>query len=186
MTAWAHDITAKPGRTYRYRLAVKVLNPLFRESQVPKQQKEENYNRLQITSAFSEWSEHVEVERNTHFYFVEASPQKGTAQIEIYTIFNGRRLRRDFSPKPGDMIGNVVELSDEGFQRPVNLGIDAMLVDVQFDVPARGGLKATTHRIICLDAATGQMFERTIQDDGQHQYRLKLKHEADRQQVARQ
>ena len=84
------------------------------------------------------------------------------------------------------MIGNVVELSDEGFQRPVNLGIDAMLVDVQFDVPARGGLKATTHRIICLDAATGQMFERTIQDDGQHQYRLKLKHEADRQQVARQ
>lgn len=184
VTIWAHDISVRPGRSYRYRLRVHVINPLFRDRRVPASQQKKYYDKLSISSLASEWTSYVTIDPSTQFFLVDAHKQKNTAQIEIFTIFNGRVVYRDFSPSPGDLIGGPVQLSDENFQRNVNLEIGAALVDVQFDVPSHGGLSSTTHRIICLDEATGQLFERTVQADRQNPRRLQLKLESERRKVA--
>jgi hypothetical protein len=185
VTIWAHDISVQPGKSYRYRLLVNVLNPLFRDRRIPVPQQKEYHDKLSITSVASEWTSYVTIDAKTYFFVVNAHKQKNTAQIEVYTIFNGRVVYREFTPSPGDLIGGNVELSDEGFQRNVNLEIGATLVDIQFDVPSHGGLTSNTHRIVYLDEASGELLERTVQDDKKKEGRLKLRHEAERRKVAR-
>ena len=75
ITLWAHDVTARPGATYRYRVVVTLLNPLFnRDSQLNDEQREAYADRLGLESQTSDWIE-VAVPPARRFFLVSASPR---------------------------------------------------------------------------------------------------------------
>jgi len=185
VTVWSHDITVQPGRSYRYRLKASLLNPLFKVAQVPAEQQKETFEKLTLWSAESEWSSHITIEPENHLFMVGADSGRKSANIEVYGIFNGRRVYRAFESQPGDSIGAKVTMVDGGFQSHVNLQVDAVVVDIDFDAPSGDrNLKPTTQKMIYLDQLSGSLFERTTIDDAANGFRKILKGEADKARPA--
>lgn len=177
VTVWNHDITAQPGVLYRYRLVVSVMNPLFRQTQVPLEQQQSQFEKLSIESQASEWTEPIILEPARRFFVVGGNPQRGTASVEVYSIFNGQRILREFYPQAGDPIGQVVPLSEGGFGGQLDMSVGALAVDIDFEAPARGGLSANTTRLLFLDHETGELRQRTVEEDSQNLDRLQMKND---------
>ncbi len=112
---WAHDITVEPGRTYRYRLVMKIYNPLFarRLDLVPEQQ--HLAEPFTIVSAPSDWSDPITIEPPLRVFIVQGRANSsvgamggaalGSARAEVYRFRNGRWWMEQFTVQPGDRIG---------------------------------------------------------------------------------
>ncbi|MGB9625946.1 MAG: hypothetical protein ACPMAQ_13915 [Phycisphaerae bacterium] len=83
--AWAHDLSAEPGRTYRYRLRIDVLN-LY--SMFPRDLADpHDAEKTILASDWSEWSDPVTVQPDTIFFLSQANPTEGatgTATVNLY------------------------------------------------------------------------------------------------------
>lgn len=103
---WAHDLTARPGKTYRYRVKVAINNPVFGRaaSLVPEQQ--DMAKSPYIYSAPSEWSEPVTVLDEKYFFITSASEADNLgparATVEMYQFFYGYYRRGAANVEPGD------------------------------------------------------------------------------------
>jgi len=180
LTVWGHDMTAQPGATYRYRIVVAVLNPLFQEDAVPPQQKEQFKELLSLLSPVSEWSQPITVEPRTQFFMtgIDAAA-RDAATVEVYSIFGGRRLSRMFKPKPGGIIGDIVDVELNGFTYPVDMRIDAIVVDVEEDAMSGSvGLNETTPRLTYHDQASGLLLQRTAEIDRTSDDRKRMRSDA--------
>ena len=94
---WAHDLTVKPGATYRYRLRVGVINPLFQRSQLTGKLRETHFHLISLVSPASEWTEPVEIEPVHRFFVVGGSGVEHSATVEVWRVFNGRPQAGEFS-----------------------------------------------------------------------------------------
>jgi hypothetical protein len=111
---WAHDLTAEPGKTYRYRVKLAVNNPVFgRAAALPEKQKD-LAKQPALWSQPSEWTAPVTVPAD-HYYFItsasEANPvttSSARATAEMYQFFYGYYRKGVVSMEPGDpMIARV-------------------------------------------------------------------------------
>ena len=183
LTVWGHDMTVQPGATYRYRLAVDVLNPLFQKDLVPPQQKAQYKELLSIASPESEWSQPITIEPKTQFFMAGVDPAaKQSANVEVYTIFNGKRLSRVFKLQPGDTIGNLIEVELDGFPYSVDMRIDAVVVDVEPEAlsTSHQSLNETTQRLTYHDQASGRLLQRTTEIDRNSDERKRMRSDASR------
>jgi hypothetical protein len=146
----AHDLTVKPGTTYRYRIAVSVGNPLYQRSGLTKEQHAEYFNRLALTSKPSAWSEPVTTEPEYRL-FAQLQPNSllsRTVNFQAWRVVGGRWTRGDF-PKPfspGEDVVDSVTFSAGGVKTPpyvVRYG--AILVDL-------AGTNAGNARVILMHA----------------------------------
>lgn len=87
---WAHDLSAEPGRTYRYRLRIDVLN-LY--SMSPRDLVDpHDAEKTILASDWSEWSDPVTVQPDTIFFLSQANPSEGatgTATVNLYKWVGG-------------------------------------------------------------------------------------------------
>jgi hypothetical protein len=105
---WAHDETAKPGKTYRYRVVYSIKNPIFNAS--PEAAKDPKL--LQIFAISSDpksdgpWSAELTVPSSSEF-FIAANLRQGTAivRFNIFKWQNGQFQSKVFEVSPGDAIG---------------------------------------------------------------------------------
>jgi len=111
---WAHDITAEPGKTYRYRLRYSIPNPLFkRQTSLPANQAN-RANAKRMVSAAGEWSDPVETPLQ-EYYFVRSAKQGDDvsptrASLEMFKFYYGFWRSTEVELRPGDPILAVVEL----------------------------------------------------------------------------
>lgn len=113
---WAHDLTAEPGATYRYRLGVVLNNPLFgRHAALQENQKDLANNPLAV-SEMSTWSGDVDVDRMEYFFVTSASggstgglggrniASGAKATVDVFRFYYGFWRRGSTGLKPGDVV----------------------------------------------------------------------------------
>ncbi|MBG83254.1 MAG: hypothetical protein CMJ40_01765 [Phycisphaerae bacterium] len=121
---WAYDITAQSGRTYRYRTAVSVYNPLFaRKLSLVKEQESLAESMVKLVDA-SDWSEPFTVVPSLQVLAVRAMPSGyeansgrlgyGEATAEVWRFYQGQWWPRLFSIQPGDVIGGIAPPDGSG------------------------------------------------------------------------
>ncbi|NBC10372.1 MAG: hypothetical protein GVY24_01370 [Planctomycetes bacterium] len=165
---WAHDLTVEPGRTYRYKVVATVLNPLFQNRQLPEEQAQENQHRIslaptQIEIEAADWSDPVKVEPKYHFFAVSGNAAAQSAEVLVFTIFNGAMQVETFQVQPGDPIGQVVERTfPDGSVHKLDLRVGAVMVDI---VSAPGGVGLSGARMLYLDPQTNRIAARDVNQD---------------------
>ncbi|MCC6661251.1 MAG: hypothetical protein IT437_10235 [Phycisphaerales bacterium] len=112
---WTHDLTAEPGKTYRYRLTVLLNNPAFGRgaSMVPEQQ--ELAKKVVVESTPSEWTAPVPVPPRTALFITSANEgtdfgSQAGATVEVYQMFYGYYRRGSARVEPGDAVVADVDL----------------------------------------------------------------------------
>lgn len=119
VVVWTHDLGVEPNRAYRYRARVDVYNPFFARTNqmVPEQQS--LAAGFTMGTAFSEWSDAVQVSPPVGFFLTRATPGEGslglgTATVEVFAFRDGRRRSASFSVQPGDVIGGMESVRQAG------------------------------------------------------------------------
>lgn len=101
VTIWAHDETATPGKTYRYRLRYHLLNPLHKTLNIAADKKVED--QLALSSGWSRWSEPVVVSEGVRFWLA-GNPSMKEAKFKVFVWEDGTWNGRDEKAGPGDLI----------------------------------------------------------------------------------
>ena len=139
---WAYDITAQAGRTYRYRVALEVYNPLFaRKLSLVEEQEYLAESMVKLIDA-SEWSEPVTVVPSLQVLAVRAMPSGydensgrlgyGEAMAEVWRFYDGQWWPRRFSIQPGDIIGGMAspDGQDPDGADPIDFSTEWFVVDI--------------------------------------------------------
>jgi len=175
---WAHDLTAEPGRRYQYRIRVGVINPLFRRSELSPDQRETYLDLLSLRSQVSDWSEPVELDPEHFFFVTRTNRQQRTATLEVWRVFDGQWRRESFTAAPGDPVGGVASMEVGETPVQVDMEVDALVVDVLFDVPAPGVIGDRTSRLLYHDLATDMLRYRQVAHDVESPTRYRLQAES--------
>ena len=177
VTVWSHDLTVKPGKTYRYRVSVSLINPLFQRLILSPEQKEDEFHKLSLVSKPSAWSEPITVAPERHFFLVADSQQKQSVDVEVFTIFNGAWRSHRFNVRPGDTIGSEVTLSAGDVEAEIDLSLGYAVVDLDFDASYNLGqrLERKTTEMLFMDLATGKLNRRTVAGDQKHKDLIRLR-----------
>jgi hypothetical protein len=174
ITLWAHDLTAKPGEIYRYRVRVALVNPLFQQTQLVPEQRQKYANELSVLSEPSAWTQPVRVDPE-HYYFATAV-DAGVTTVEVWRIFGGAWRSQEFKARPGQSIGEVVTVDVEGRPMTVDMRIGAILVDAITSGDGIGGMRDA--QVLLLEAATDRLVSRFTGSDRTNQDRIRLRNEA--------
>lgn len=167
---WSTDMTAKPGRTYKYRVRVGIVNPLWNKPKLAPDQAHLGKEFI-VYGAWSEFTEPIFVEKMQYF-FVQGGGQ-GRVNFSIWKFADGQWWQGDFTGiQPGDPIGGTkkVKVWDEALAAEVEKDLDmstgAYLVDVDanFQVPVKGSnFSRPTTRILFSD--DGRIQTRRMDED---------------------
>ncbi|MEO0514407.1 MAG: hypothetical protein AAF086_03825 [Planctomycetota bacterium] len=183
---WAHDLTAKPGRTYRYKVLVSVMNPLYRFPRLNPKQLAENRNRISIGPSEeeisqTEWSPSATVELDPkHYYFVTGgSKDQKRADVEVWTVYDGIWRKNEFVEYPGNEIGGTAEISGVATGgRGVPMNVGTFMLDVDSALASNGRPDV---RVLFIDPETNRITIRMVNDDKNSDKRKELELLADLQ-----
>ena len=134
---WAHDLTAVPGKKYKYRMRAVMYNPL---AGWPLYLKEKSATlQAALTSDWSEPSEAIKIQRDMYYFVTGARDDGDVAQFEIYKWHTGWLCREKFNVAPNEPIGELEKTKfylRDGEARlidsveDVNFSIGAVLVSI--------------------------------------------------------
>lgn len=124
---WAHDLGVQPGAQYRYRLRVKVNNPIYGKERLLDVAAGDDLSLAKQPYAFSSWSEWTEpviVGQETYVFLTGGTEAKATADLgvggtsarvsgEVYHMYYGHYRRGTVSLTPGDSVFTEVRLPDD-------------------------------------------------------------------------
>jgi len=167
MRVWTADPTMKPGMTYRYKLMVAVINPLYAVPRLDPEQLAENRSKAAILPSEEEieempWIGPVKVEPRIRFFFTSANNNQ--AKVEVFRFINGVQHKQVFSPEPGDSIGGKIVIKDKlGFEpdKTIDMNVGSVLVDVEYRKDKYGN---TSIAMMYMDES-GEIYERIQSDD---------------------
>lgn len=176
---WAHDLSIEPGKTYRYRVVVAVLNPLYRQKRVADAQREEHYDRISLGPdpqelASSPWSEPVRVDSDYYFFMVKGTSQ--SARVEVWDVYDGKWVNKEFEVRPGDPIGQPVQVTVGNRQLQLDMNVGLIVVDL---IQAAGGgtFGGGDLRMLYLNPDNNRIVERSIESDRNDPDWTRLKNE---------
>ncbi len=118
VTLWTHDLTAKPGATYRYKSRVRVTNPFYGQTDKLLEDQKSLAAEPVVSGEASDWSEPVVIEPRVEFFITSASEAGGPlaasarAGAEVYEFFYGYWRRTTISMTPGDPVAGSLELPE--------------------------------------------------------------------------
>lgn len=115
---WAHDATAQPGKTYRYRTRLVINNPMFGREPVLLEKQHALAASPVMFSEPSPWSDAVVVAPTTAFFLTSANdgrggalgPSEPSATVEVYTFYYGFYRRATLTLRPGDLVAAEADL----------------------------------------------------------------------------
>lgn len=103
---WSHDLTAEPGKTYRYRMNVVINNPAFGRAVSLPEEGRALAEQAVLRGAPSEWSEPVTLDEDAYFFIVSAAEGDALggprAAAELYEFYYGYWRRSPLTVEPGD------------------------------------------------------------------------------------
>ena len=105
---WAHDETAEPKKTYRYRLRLGVFNPVAAADQFSSRAKD-----AILWSEFSPPTEPVQVSGTLYLFARDLQEAAKIVTVQVSKLRLGRWYSQDFAVRQGESIGKVVETMTE-------------------------------------------------------------------------
>ncbi len=108
----AHDDTVEAGKTYRYKIRYRILNPVYKSTAA----KPELTQSLDIKSGDSGWTKAVTIRAKVEFFLAKVAGEK--AEFSVFQWREGLMRRDTINATPGDMIGttgtSVVDVRGSG------------------------------------------------------------------------
>lgn len=147
ITVWSHDVSARPGETYEYRVRLVLPNPLKGyEQNMPDDQRALAVQSV-IESDFSPWSAPIEAPRRAYMFVEGVSmPEIGalgatrpSATIELYRFFYGYWRKGQLRVTPGDSIGASIALPAPLPLWTISEGLAEQSGEHQAPIEARSG-----------------------------------------------
>lgn len=185
ITVWAHDLSVKPGQTYRYRLIVSVINPLFRQRRVAPEQRAEHFNRMALGPdpyelAESPWSDPVKIDPEYYFFLVSGNPTNREAQVEVWHVHDGRWRDGRFKVYPGDPIGGQITITTASGDRNLDMRVGSLVVDIAAEsgTGSRSGAK-----LLYVKPGAGRIASRTVDQDSNCEDRIRLRAEKEMEEL---
>lgn len=192
---WFHDETVEPGKTYRYRMRVKLWNRY-----VGRRASLSDPAAAAQAVLLGEWSlpsDPISVPPKTHFFVKSGAFGKPAASIEVFTWHKGKWLKETFEVQVGDVMGGTkpVKVGEDEKGKAVKEDIDfstgAVVLDLRTDEPvlvrtATGKKGEFSYRdtkslvLVYLDPADGQVKERVQALERNDRTYKKLKAEAEK------
>ncbi len=114
---WAHDLSAKPDRTYRYRLTVRVYNPFFGRKRSLVEAQQTLAEAFCVDTPASEWSKPITISPPLRVFITSAnagSAGPARAFAEVYRFYDGTQWVDTFSVAPGGAIGGRKQMKRPG------------------------------------------------------------------------
>lgn len=105
---WAHDDTIEPGKSYRYRIRLGVLNPIAGTDKFVEQDKRLR-NKAILWSDFSQATKAVKIPEKLYFFPLNIREIAKSVTVQVYKYVLGHWYGQKFSVKPGEVIGKIVE-----------------------------------------------------------------------------
>jgi len=159
---WIHDRDAEPGRTYRYRVRVRLWNRF-----VGRPRAVVNAADARATTIAGHWSEPtppITAAPRRHVFLIGPARADDAAMVEVWKWRGGQWLRKTFAVAAGDTIGAVRSVRTDRRDekgRPVREQVDFGTGISVLDVRAAG--PAMT--LVCHDPVTGRVVERSQHAD---------------------
>ncbi len=183
---WAHDVTVESGKTYRYRVVYRVINPLFNKADRLVAELKPVAKQLEQDSIPSDWAAPVTIDRAMRYFVEEADPQNGVAKFGVYKLYNGYWIHKVFAARTGDAIGSkdakVDVIGDDGQPKKgeaVNLSVAAVLVDVKAAAKQAGAIgNKGPVAVLVASLDKGQIDVRDLASDKADPDRVRLFNEA--------
>ncbi len=134
---WGHDITVKPGRTYRYRVTVSVYNPFFGKKRSLVQNQQSLAEAFTLNSEPSDWAPPVRIHPLRRVFITSAASGGGQngfgrATAEVYLFHDGIQWMQRFPVRPGAAIGGVKKARrpDDGTNVDVDFTTSLFVLDI--------------------------------------------------------
>jgi len=134
---WGHDLTVKPGRTYRYRVTVSVYNPFFGKERSLVKNQQNLAAAFTLNSQPSDWAPPVRIHPLRRVFITSATSGGGQhgfgrATAEVYLFHDGVQWMERFSVQPGNAIGGVkkVQRPDDGTTVEVDFTTSFFVLDI--------------------------------------------------------
>lgn len=118
VAVWAHDITAVPGATYRYRARVVINNPMYGRNLQESQRAIADGSTMR--SEWSEWSTPTTVDLPSYFFVTSADERsqlapRPWATAELFVFYYGYYRSAIVRAEPGDVIAGEAKLPELKF-----------------------------------------------------------------------
>lgn len=172
---WFHDDSVESGKTYRYRLRVKLWNRYVGGTKALRSA--EDAKKCVLVGDWSLPSEPVTVTPSTHFFLKGPRTGQQVAGVEVWKWLEGAWIKETFDVSVGDVIGGprkvkILEWDEEDRQirREVDFTTGAIVLDLRFDEPTKvrlpkpkGGFRYSESPslvMVYLDPADGQVKEK--------------------------
>jgi hypothetical protein len=175
IAVWFHDDTVDSGKTYRYRMRVKLWNRYvgqLRSMKDPEQAKDPV-----VPGQWSFPSDPITVAPSTYFFLSGGRPAENSASVDVWKWRKGFWKKQRFDVRVGDVIGRtskikVGEYDEEGDEivASVEFTTGAVVLDLRFNdtVEQRrrgkdgvfGYSDKSSTVLVYLDPADGQVKER--------------------------
>ncbi|MCC7145320.1 MAG: hypothetical protein IT443_02630 [Phycisphaeraceae bacterium] len=171
---WAHDIAVAPGKTYRYRLILGLLNPLYQRQQNLTAEQKPLAEQLVLRSQPSAWTDPVHVEPQTQFFVVAGSAPQQTAIIEAYHLYDGVWRSCTFEGvHPGDAIGGTQTKSIRDQKIDLTFDLGLVLIDL---IDNEAGSVSDTQALF-LNVPTDAILARSVRSDNSDPQRVVFKND---------
>lgn len=105
---WAFDDTAEPGKTYRYRIRLGVLNPVAGTDQLIERDMDKK-DQVILWSGFSGVTPAVSIPKRLYFFAKDVQDRTKAATVEVARYALGYWYTQDFQVRPGEVIGREME-----------------------------------------------------------------------------
>ena len=134
---WFHDDTVEAGKTYQYRMRVKLWNRYVGRTRAVK-----NAEDAKVPVVLGEWSfpsDPITVTPSTYFFLSGGQPNENSASVDVWKWRKGFWKKQRFDVTIGDVIGEVRniktgEYSTEGEEvaADVDFTTGAAVLDLRF------------------------------------------------------
>ncbi|MGA2501167.1 MAG: hypothetical protein ABSH20_25800 [Tepidisphaeraceae bacterium] len=149
---WQYDETPEPGRSYKYRIHVVMVNPLYRSNMATDDIKDI----FVIDGQWSEWSKPVALPASLKWFLVSAASQAEKATFRIIKWEKGKaNLSPSLAVSPGEAVGGSDKTS----------GVDYSTGWTVVDVRQVGGLADRGDTRVTLINERGEILVKRVRQD---------------------
>jgi hypothetical protein len=190
---WFHDDTVEAGKTYRYRMRVKLWNRYVGRTRSMKDP--EAAKQPVVVGDWSFPSEPITVTPSTYFFVSGGRPADQSASVDVWKWRNGFWKKERFDVAVGDVIGGPSKIRTGEYDKDgdevvaeVDFTTGAVVLDLRFTDPVeqrrrgKDGVfdynEKTSIVMVYLDPADGQVKERALAFDRRDPKKKELEDEA--------